>query len=174
EDKTKPAAKDEEEDESAVEEGTAPLPEDETTTDSYLVMATEGDNFAISDLESYYFGGEGGGEDEEGGGASSMTSYIYTERPVYRPEQKVYFKGILRKRTDAGYKIPAGKTVSVSVTDEEGASVYEQELPLSTRGTFSGELDLPEESTLGRYAINASVGDEPATGTFDEEESKKR
>src|SRR2546421_93132 len=46
EDKTKAANKDEE-DESAVEEGAAPLPEDETTTDSYLVMATEGDNFAI-------------------------------------------------------------------------------------------------------------------------------
>src|SRR5205085_932526 len=109
EDKTKAAATKDEADESAVEEGTAPLPEDETTTDSYLVMATEGDNFAISDLESYYFGGGGGGgEDEEGGGDSTLTSYIYTERPVYRPEQKVYFRGILRKRTDAGYKIPAG------------------------------------------------------------------
>src|SRR2546423_3900453 len=171
-DKTKAANKDEE-DESAVEEGAAPLPEDETTTDSYLVMATEGDNFAISDLESYYFGGGGEGEDEEGGGASSLTSYIYTERPVYRPEQKVYFKGILRKRTDAGYKIPAGKSVSVSVTDNDGASIYEQDLPLSTRGTFSGEFDLPEESALGGYTINASVGEESATGTFDVEEYKK-
>src|SRR5256714_7037174 len=172
EDKTKAAASKDEEDESAVEEGTAPLPEEETTTDSYLVMATEGDNFAISDLESYYFGG-GGGEGEAGGGDSTLTSYIYTERPVYRPEQKVYFRGILRKRTDAGYKIPAGKSVSVSVTDNDGASIYEQDLPLSTRGTFSGEFDLPEESALGRYTINASVGEESATGTFDVEEYKK-
>ncbi|HYY94788.1 MAG TPA: MG2 domain-containing protein, partial [Pyrinomonadaceae bacterium] len=144
-------------------------------SDSYLVMASAGDNFAISDLESYYFGG-GDAEyaDEEGGGSDqNFVGYIYTERPVYRPEQHVYFKGILRKRTEAGYKIPAGKTVSVSVTDQEGASVYEQDVPLSSRGTFSGELDLPEETTLGNYTITASVGEDSATGSFDVEEYKK-
>ncbi|PYS81980.1 MAG: hypothetical protein DMF67_14575 [Acidobacteria bacterium] len=139
----------------------------------FLIMATAGDNFAISDLESFYFGGEGGGDEEGGGGDQNFTGYIYTERPVYRPEQHVYFKGILRKRTDAGYRIPAGKTVSVTVSDQTGANIYEQDLPLSTRGTFSGELDLPEETTLGNYTINASVGDDSATGSFDVEEYKK-
>ncbi|HEX3560151.1 MAG TPA: MG2 domain-containing protein [Pyrinomonadaceae bacterium] len=146
----------------------------ETQTDSYLVMASAGENFAISDLESYYFGGVGGeGDAEGGGGDQNFTGYIYTERPVYRPEQHVYFKGILRKRTDAGYKLPAGKTVSVTVADQTGANIYEQDLPLSTRGTFSGELDLPEETTLGNYTINASVGEDSATGNFDVEEYKK-
>src|SRR5947209_839732 len=176
EDKTKkPAAKDaEEEAEAGDAETEAEGTGQDQTTDSYLVMSTQGDNFAISDLESYYFGGGGGGEgDEEGGGTSDLTSYIYTDRPVYRPEQHIYFKGILRKRTDAGYKIPAGKTVSVSVTDEQGAQVFEQDLTLSTRGTFSGELDLPEESELGNYTINASIGDESATGSFSVEEYKK-
>jgi uncharacterized protein YfaS (alpha-2-macroglobulin family) len=139
----------------------------------FLIMASAGDNFAVSDLESFYFGDEGGGGDEEGGGDPNFTGYIYTDRPVYRPEQHVYFKGILRKRTDTGYKIPAAKTVTVSVTDQENASVYEQEVPLSTRGTFSGEFDLPEESTLGNYTVNASVGEDSATGSFDVEEYKK-
>jgi uncharacterized protein YfaS (alpha-2-macroglobulin family) len=143
-------------------------------TDSYLVMASQGDNFAISDLESYYFGGGGGdGEEGDSGGGSDLTSYIYTDRPVYRPEQKVYFKGILRTRTDAGYKLPAGKTVSVTVTDQDGATIYEQDLPLSTRGAFSGELDLPEETPLGSYNVNASIGDSSATGYFSVEEYKK-
>jgi uncharacterized protein YfaS (alpha-2-macroglobulin family) len=148
------------------EEGTA----EAQYNDSYLVMATEGENFAISDLESYYFGGYG---DEEGGGDESLTSYIYTDRPVYRPEQKVYFKGILRERTDAGYKIPAGRMVSVTVTDDEGSNIYEKELPLSTRGTFTGELDLPEEAPLGNYNINASIADSSASGYFQVEEYKK-
>jgi uncharacterized protein YfaS (alpha-2-macroglobulin family) len=138
----------------------------------FLIMATAGENFAVSDLESFYFGGGGEG-DGEGGGDQNFTGYIYTERPVYRPEQHVYFKGILRKRTDAGYKIPAGKTVSVTVSDQTGANIYEQDLPLSTRGTFSGELDLPEETTLGNYNINASVGEDSASGSFDVEEYKK-
>lgn len=176
-DKTKkPAAKSDEGDEGDDEEAqTEAEGTGETqTSDSYLVMAKQGDNFAISDLESYYFGGNGDADDEEGGGDSSdVTSYIYTDRPVYRPEQHVYFKGILRTRTDAGYKLPAGKTVSVTVTDQEGANIYEQDLPLSTRGTFSGELDLPEESALGTYNINATLGESSASGNFEVEEYKK-
>jgi uncharacterized protein YfaS (alpha-2-macroglobulin family) len=166
----KPAApgQDEEAESEAETEGDAAA--EKPYSDSYLIMATAGENFAISDLESYYFGG---GEGDEEGGSSSLTSYIYTERPVYRPEQKVYFKGILRKLTDAGYKLPAGKTVSVSVSDQEGATIYEQDLPFSTRGTFSGELDLPEETPLGNYNINASIGDESATGYFEVAEYKK-
>src|ERR1041384_4045544 len=77
-DKRKPAASEEEEesDEEAAEEEPAA---DNPYADAYLVMASEGDNFAISDLQSYYFGGYGEYEGEEGGG-ESLTSYIYTER----------------------------------------------------------------------------------------------
>ncbi|HJQ30528.1 MAG TPA: MG2 domain-containing protein [Pyrinomonadaceae bacterium] len=166
----KPAANEDEEggdEEGASEEGA----EEDTTSDSYLVMASEGDNFAISDLDSYYFSAGG---DEEGGGDSNLTSYIYTDRPVYRPEQHVYFKGILRTRAEQGYKLPSGP-INVTVTDGDGATIYEKELTLSTRGTFSGELDLPEESPLGSYTINAAVGEgeSSATGYFTVEEYKK-
>ncbi len=163
----KPPAAEEEDAEPAEDEETPP--EEAQMSDSYLVMASQGDNFAISDLESYYFGGYS----EEEAGSPELTSLIYTDRPVYRPEQKVYFKGILRERTDDGYRLPPGKTANVTVTDQEGATVFEQELPLSTRGTFSGELDLPEETPLGSYNINAAVGESSATGYFTVEEYKK-
>ncbi|MBV8857591.1 MAG: hypothetical protein JOZ02_11720 [Acidobacteria bacterium] len=167
----KPGADEEAADESDAEGDAAEGPQ---VSESYLVMASQGDNFSISDLDSYYFSGSGGGEgDEEGGGGSDLMSYLYTDRPVYRPEQKVYFRGILRERTDDGYKLPAGKAVNVTVTDGDGASIYEQELPLSTRGTFSGELDLPEETALGYYNISASLDGVEATGSFEVAEYKK-
>ncbi|HEX8118444.1 MAG TPA: MG2 domain-containing protein, partial [Pyrinomonadaceae bacterium] len=166
----KPGQEEEEESEEAEAGGDGETVEESQMSDSYLVMATQGDNFAISDLDSYYFSGYEG--DEEGGG-SELTSYLYTDRPVYRPEQKVYFRGILRERTDDGYKLPAGKTVSVSVTDGDGANIYQQELPLSTRGTFSGELDLPEETPLGYYNITASLDGYDANGSFEVQEYKK-
>jgi uncharacterized protein YfaS (alpha-2-macroglobulin family) len=165
----KPAAEGEEEGEGdegeeAVDEGAAP---EEKVEYSSLVMATEGENFAISDLDSYYF--DGG----EGEGGESLTSFIYTDRPVYRPEQRVYFKGILRQATEQGYRLPPGRAVTVSVSDPNGAAIYEQELQLSTRGTFSGELDLPEESPLGSYNLNAQVGDASASSSFEVQEYKK-
>ncbi|HVF48894.1 MAG TPA: MG2 domain-containing protein [Pyrinomonadaceae bacterium] len=151
----------------------------EPVNDSYLVLASEGENFAVSDLDSFYFsGGEGEGEfaeegEGEGGSDETLTSYIYTDRPVYRPEQKVYFKGILRRLTENGYRLLPGKTISVTVDDPNSGRLFEQELKLSSRGTFGGELDLPEEAALGTYNITAQVGETTATGYFDVQEYKK-
>jgi alpha-2-macroglobulin len=170
--KKKAAAEDEEGEDDEPAEGEEAGTEadgDAPVNDSYLVMATAGENFSISDLDSYYFGGSG----DEGGDGATLTSYLYTDRPAYRPEQKVYFKGILRLSGEGGYRLAGARSVSVSVEDPNGGRVYEQELPLSSRGTFAGELDLPEEAPLGMYNINASLGDASANGYFSVEEYKK-
>ena len=70
----KPPAKASEDEEEAEEEGEAEGEGEAETeaesqmSDSYLVMATQGENFAISDLDSYYFSGYNEYEGEEGGG----------------------------------------------------------------------------------------------------------
>jgi alpha-2-macroglobulin len=138
---------------------------------AYLIMAKERDNFAISDVESFYFGGEGGADDVLS--ADELTSYIYTDRPIYRPAQKVYFKGILRKWGRNGYELLDSKTVDVSIEDPNNGKVFEKELPLSTRGTFSGELDIADEAPLGSYNITAAVGEAKSSGYFEVQEYKK-
>lgn len=152
------------EDEEAVEDGEGA---NGRVDSSYLVMASAGEHFAISDLDSYYFGGYGA----EGG--QNITSYIYTDRPVYRPDQRAYFKGIIRQRSEAGYGLPAGASLTVTVEDPNGGRIYERDVALSSRGTFSGELDLPEEAPLGMYNVNAYIGDAQVNGYFEVEEYKK-
>jgi len=137
----------------------------------FLIMARERDNFVISDVESFYFGGEGGEDDVLTG--EDLTSYIYTDRPIYRPAQSVFFKGILRQWTTGGYKMIDSKTVKVVVEDPSNGKLFEKELPLSDRGTFSGQIDLGEEAPLGSYNITAAVGEAKSSGYFEVQEYKK-
>lgn len=136
---------------------------------SYLVMAKDGDNFAISDLDSFYFGADG-----EEGSDRNLTSYIYTDRPVYRPNQTVYFKGILRRRTKTGYEMLEGSTINVTIEDFNDGKLSEQNLPLSSSGTFSGEVEIPAEAPLGTYQITAHFeGGASESHYFSVEEYKK-
>lgn len=142
---------------------------------SYLVLAKRGDQFAVSDLQPYYFGVfEDEGEGEEGFISSDrIASYVYTDRPIYRPEQKVYFKGIVRRLGEGGYETLVARATSVRITDQNSNEIFNKELPLSSRGTFSGEVDLPAGASLGYYSIVASFDDAQTRGSFEVAEYKK-
>jgi uncharacterized protein YfaS (alpha-2-macroglobulin family) len=131
-----------------------------------LAIAEKDGNFAISD--SYYYRYYGGG----GQGVYQM--YLHTDRPVYRPSQLVYYRGITRKiEGDGSYSTVADKKVEIDITDTRGASIGKDTLTLSDFGTFNGSVTLAEEPPLGTYTIKATVDGEPHTFTFDVEEYKK-
>jgi len=142
--------------------------EETAESNSLLILARESSNFAISDLGSLFF------YEEEEEGAAEIKGYIYTDRPVYRPAHKIHFKGIVRTVDDAGaYKPVASSTVNVSITDPNSAIILTKELPISPRGTFSGEVETTEESPLGSYSIAAEVDGGTSRGSFEVAEYKK-
>jgi alpha-2-macroglobulin len=87
-----------------------------------------------------------------GDNAFNTTAYIYTDRPLYRPAQPVYFKGILRSDDDLTYRIPAQKEVEVIINSYD-KEVNRQTLPVSASGTFNGQFQLDKEAALGNYSI---------------------
>ncbi len=142
---------------------------EDTESSSFLIFAKQSTNFAISDLGSLFYGGY----DEEGSGEEVM-GYIYTDRPVYRPTHKVNFKGILRAMDVTGaYKPIAENVVNVTIEDPNGANIFSKELPVSSRGTFNGEVDISETAPLGSYRISASVEGGTPSGSFEVAEYKK-
>jgi uncharacterized protein YfaS (alpha-2-macroglobulin family) len=87
--------------------------------------------------------------------------YFYTDRPIYRPGQPVYFKGIVRSEDDARYQLPTSlRELTVEVRDDEGKLVYDEQLPISEMGTLDGQFTLDEEARLGYYYLSTLVTDD--------------
>lgn len=82
--------------------------------------------------------------------------YLYTDRPIYRPGQIVYFRGVLRDRHDMDYRLPNMRSVHVTIQSTYSSQkLYEDDVPLTDFGTFSGEFRLPDTAPIGEAIIRA-------------------
>lgn len=86
-----------------------------------------------------------------------IVAAAYTDRPVYRSGQTVFYRGVLRADDDAVYQLPELKTVHVTVRDPQRETVLETDLPLSAFGTVNGQVDLSPAARLGGYEIELAV-----------------
>lgn len=101
-------------------------------------------------------------------------AYIYTDRPIYRPGQTVYYKGILRQDEDARYfMLPAGTPVKMSILDERDNLLQSADLATDAFGTVTGAYTLTEGAMLGSYKIELLIGKESFQQTFKVQEYRK-
>jgi hypothetical protein len=78
--------------------------------------------------------------------------YLYTDRPVYRPGQTVYYKGIVRGDNDASYELPPPDAKgTITISDGMGKQLDSQTVTLSDFGSFDGQLVLSTEAATGSY-----------------------
>ncbi len=91
--------------------------------------------------------------------APEYYGYVYTDRPIYRPDQEVFFKGIVRQEKQDKFRLPTAKTVQVTIDDPLGNRVLTKDLPLSSNGTFSGSLKLGKNINSGDYYMRAMLTD---------------
>lgn len=127
---------------------------------SAMVTGTRGDEFAVL-YSSFWFD------------ARRQKIYIYTDRPIYRPDNTVYFKGIARTIGDPGYTVPAGQAVKVEIRDPRDNLLSKQELVTNDWGSFYGEFTLGSEPPLGAYSIVATIGGEQHWSSFSVAEYRK-
>ncbi len=101
--------------------------------------------------------------------------FCITDRPVYRPEQKVQFKAWLRKAQYDKENVSqfAGKSVNVEIFNPRNERVYQQHLTADEYGGVLGELELPGDATLGMYQVNFNSSGIRGGSSFRVEEYKK-
>ena len=138
------------------------------TTQNLRVFAFDGKHYAASTLGLDHL------QFVEG---VSARGYIYTDRPAYRPGQQVNVKGILREADAAGnLRVPQlaeNVRYAVRIENSQGATIFQDDAPLSEFGTFALEMTLNAAAPTGEYRIFAQRGDQPPfSGAFLVEEYK--
>ncbi len=86
--------------------------------------------------------------------------HVYTDRPIYRPGQTVYFKGIVRAEDDVDYRLPDLGQIHITVRDAAYETILDETLNLTPAGTFNGEITLEEGASLGNYFITVDFVDQ--------------
>jgi len=99
-------------------------------------------------------------------GKQDFRAHVYTERPIYRAGQTVYFRGVIRAEDDVHYSLPDLGPVTVRIYDAAGQEVYNEQLKLDGFGAFHGELALSEGASLGYYNLSVEFAGTAAGTTF--------
>ncbi len=99
--------------------------------------------------------------------------YVYTDRPVYRPNQTVNWKAILRKVGGGFYTTTANEPVKVQVVAPNGLVMYEKDHVTNEYGCVTGEVALGDEPALGDYQIKVTIAEKDFFGKFQVLEYKK-
>jgi uncharacterized protein YfaS (alpha-2-macroglobulin family) len=140
------------------------------------VSKEEQDNFWVAAKAGVGDGGGGGGGGGEyddvaivtpasygltGAQGGQWSSYVYTDRPVYRPGHTVQWKAIVRARVANHLELPKVASMHVTVSDGQEHPVFDGDVAMSASGALAGQVVLPATASLGYYTIH--VGD-PESG----------
>jgi len=80
-------------------------------------------------------------------------SMLYLDRAIYRPGQKVFFKGVLLQYKNKQTSTVPGEFVEVYVDDANGEEIQNFKLKTNKYGSFNGEFTLPSTGITGAFKI---------------------
>lgn len=82
-----------------------------------------------------------------------LEAYLYTDRPIYRPGQTVYFRAVLRKAYNGRYSTADRTNLILNLVNDLGEQIATLDLNLSGFGTANGLYTLPEDIDPGYYRL---------------------
>lgn len=130
---------------------------------SVFVVAQQGDSVAL-DPNNFYFG-------RRYREPSEHASLVYTDRSIYRPDQKLYFKVVAYsgRREAARMEVEKGAKLSVVLLDANSQEVGKQDLTSNEFGSAAGEFLIPSGRLLGNWRVEVRGSYSGQTGVRVEE-----
>jgi TonB-dependent SusC/RagA subfamily outer membrane receptor len=78
---------------------------------------------------------------------------VFFDRAIYRPGQKVYFKGYMFKNKNNVKSVVPNLTVHVIIEDANGGEVKAFDIQTNEFGSFTEEYDIPNNVLTGEFSI---------------------
>lgn len=83
---------------------------------------------------------------------------LFTDRPIYRPGQTIYYKGLCMNILNGKNKIAANMAVDVSFNDANRKEITKKKLMSNDYGTFQGSFAIPMGILNGQMEIKTDYG----------------
>lgn len=80
---------------------------------------------------------------------------LFTDRSIYRPGQKVYFKGIASEDHNKKYRVIPDYDIEIIVKNASHEIIFKTDLKTNEFGSVTGELVLPKSGPIGKFRIIA-------------------
>ncbi len=112
-----------------------------------------GDSVALSDYDYPQYVYDSAGE------SGVDKAFVFTDRPVYRPGDRVSYKMVIREQAQGHYRNVAGRPFHVTVTTPQGNLLAQQRSQADEFGTVHGSLLLPDSAPLGYYYMSVVGGE---------------
>ena len=118
-------------------------------------------------LDGKHVAGSGLGVPEQMAQGLTARAYIYTDRPAYRPGQKVSIRGVVREVANGQYANVPMAVYRFEVADSRGRLIVARPVTLSQFGTFHVALALDSAVPVGAYRVRVyQPGKSDFGGTF--------
>ena len=89
--------------------------------------------------------------------ARQYVGHVYSDRPIYRPGETVFYKGIVRADDDATYTMPPRDGFIFVMRNARSQEVARTAVTLDDFGSFGGFFDLPEDAPTGDYFVGIEL-----------------
>ncbi len=121
------------------------------SNNNYRLELTNGDDHLFMEDENYNsFNYATSGLEKD-----VVTSFLFTDRSIYRPGQIVYFKGIVINRNNKSSEsnIVPGHQATIILYDANGQKADSLQVQSNEYGSYSGKFTLPQNQLNGSFRI---------------------
>lgn len=132
------------------------------------IVAKDTFTFVNELMYSFQFSHPGMQQQKEEIDSYEINTHLFTDRPIYRPGQTVYFKAILTKTLNDKVTTPFTKEyVDVFLEDDNGTEVTRVTLQLNEFGSVAGEFTIPKSGITGEYTITVEENEDYDSDFYD-------